>query len=163
MRKTPQITIIVAISQNYAIGNKNDLLWHISGDLKRFKQITTGHTIVMGSKTYKSLPRRPLPNRRHIIITRKKNADFDGCIVVNSIKEAIDNMETNNENFIIGGGEIYKQFLPFSTKIYLTIVEKHYEADTFFPELNWDEWNIESEEACEDGDLKYKNLIIVRK
>jgi len=140
------ITIIVAIAENNAIGKNNDLLWHISGDLKRFKEITTGHTIIMGRKTYLSLPKRPLPNRRSIVISDIPNENMDGVEITNSIESAISLADKEKENFIIGGGMIYKQFLPIANKIYLTKVHKTYDADIFFPEINIKNWNITAEQ-----------------
>lgn len=144
------ISIIVAIASNYAIGKDNDLLWHITRDLKRFKQITKGHYIVMGKKTYYSLPVRPLPNRTSLIITDVENEVIDNCLMAYSIDEAINKMDKSKENFIIGGGSIYKQFMPLANKLYITRVHKDYEADTFFPEISLDEWELTSQEHVTD-------------
>jgi dihydrofolate reductase len=141
-----KISIIVAIADNYAIGKDNQLLWHLSGDLKRFKQLTSGHTIVMGKNTFFSLPIRPLPNRTSVVITDVAGEIIEGCTMAYSIDEAIEKMESEKENFIIGGGSIYKQFLPFAQKLYLTRVHKDFEADCFFPEINFSEWKLMSEE-----------------
>ncbi len=148
-----KISIIVAMAQNGVIGDNNKLIWHIPDDLKRFKRITSYHTVVMGSKTYQSLPVKPLPNRRHIVITRDYSKAFDGCIMAHSIEEAIEKMDANNENFVIGGGEIYRQFLPFSNRIYLTRVLKDFDGDTFFPEILLSEW-IKVEETKVSNDPK---------
>jgi len=156
------ITIIVAIAENYAIGKDNDLLWHIPGDLKRFKKLTTDHTIIMGRKTYLSLPRRPLPNRRSVIISDVKET-FDGVELVSSIKEAISVADKDKENFIIGGGMVYSQFLPLANKIYLTIVHKDYEGDVFFPEIDYSEWNITETEEHKDNDPPFSYLTLERK
>jgi dihydrofolate reductase len=134
------ISIIVAIDENFAIGKNNDLLWHLPNDLKRFKALTTGHKIIMGRNTYLSLPKRPLPNRTSIVITDKKDEVFEGTITVYSIEEAINRIENNEEVFIIGGGMIYREFLPKADRLYLTLVHHTFEADTFFPEINFDEW-----------------------
>ena len=120
------IKIIVAISNNRVIGDSNKLIWHLPADLKRFKEVTGGHSIVMGRKTYQSIG-RPLPNRRNIIITKDENYEVDGCEVVNSIEEAL--LLTNSDCFIIGGGEIYKQTLHIANQIYLTQVDEDFEAD----------------------------------
>ena len=125
------IKIIVAQSNNRVIGNSNHLIWRLPADLKRFKELTTGHPIVMGRKTYQSIG-RPLPNRRNIIITRDENYEVDGCEVVNSIEEAL--LLTNSDCFIIGGGEIYKQTLHIADQIYLTQVDEEFDGDTTFPE-----------------------------
>ena len=126
------ISIIVAIAENFAIGKNNDLLFHLPNDLKHFKEITTGHTIIMGRNTLVSLPKWPLPNRRHIVITDKKDDIFEGCETVFSIDEAIEKVKNEKEAFIIGGGMIYKQFFPVAGKLYLTLVHKPFDADVFF-------------------------------
>lgn len=130
------INIIVATSKNRVIGNNNSLIWKLPADLKRFKQITTGNTVVMGRKTYESIG-KPLPNRRNIIITRDTNYLVDNCEIVNSLEEAL--MLCNNDCFIIGGGEIYKQSIDIADKIYLTLVQEDFEGDTYFPEIG-KEW-----------------------
>ncbi len=145
-----KISIIVAIASNYAIGKDNDLLWHISKDLKRFKQITKGHYIVMGKRTYYSLPVRPLPNRTSLIITDVANEEIDNCLMAYSIEDAVGKMDKSNENFIIGGGSIYNQFMPLADKLYITRVHKDFDADTFFPEISLDEWELESQEHVDD-------------
>jgi dihydrofolate reductase len=127
------IKIIVAISKNRVIGDSNKLIWHLPSDLKRFKEITTGHPIVMGRKTYQSIG-RPLPNRRNIIVTRDEEFEVEGCEVVNSIEEAL--LLTNSDCFIIGGGEIYKQSLNLAEQIYMTQIDEEFEGDTTFPELD---------------------------
>jgi dihydrofolate reductase len=136
------ISIIVAIAANNAIGKDNDLLWHISEDLKRFKEITKDHFVIMGKKTYFSLPVRPLPNRTNMIITDVPGEKIDNCLMAYSIEDAIDKMDTEKENFIIGGGSIYRQFLPLADKLYITRVHKDFEADTFFPEIDSNQWQL---------------------
>ncbi len=141
------ISIIVAIAQNYAIGKNNDLLWHLSEDLQRFKKLTIGNVIVMGKRTFDSLPLRPLPNRTSIVISDDKNDTIEGCKMAYSIEEAISLFSEEKENFIIGGGSIYRQFLPHANKLYLTVVHRDFDADVFFPEINYSEWDlIEKEE-----------------
>ena len=162
---TKNISIIVAIAQNNAIGKDNKLLWHISEDLKRFKKITTGHTILMGKNTFHSLPNGPLPNRVNIVITDVKNERFEGCEMAYSIEEALEKADPNKDIFIIGGGMIYKQFLPLANRLYLTVVHKDFEADTFFPSINYDEWkeiSKESFEASGSNDFSYSYLILER-
>ena len=159
------ISIIVAIAENFAIGKNNDLLFHLPNDLKHFKQITSGHTIIMGRNTLLSLPKWPLPNRRHIIITDKRDDIFPGCETVFSIEEAIKKVKNEKEAFVIGGGMIYRQFFPVAGKLYLTLVHKPFDADVFFPEINYSEWN---ENSCEDfddekNDFKYSYLNLERK
>lgn len=147
------ISIIVAIASNYAIGKDNDLLWHISDDLKRFKILTENHFIIMGKRTYYSLPHRPLPKRTNMIITDIANEQIDNCLMAYSIEDAVDKMDSNNENFIIGGGSIYKQFMPLANKLYITRVHKDYEADTFFPEISMKEWKL-SDKVDIDNDTQ---------
>jgi dihydrofolate reductase len=137
-----QISIIVAIAENYAIGKDNDLLWHISKDLKRFKELTKEHYIVMGKRTYYSLPVRPLPHRTSLIITDVAGEVIDNCLMAYSIEDAVAKMDNEDENFIIGGGSIYKQFMPLADKLYITRVHKKFEADTFFPEISLNEWKL---------------------
>jgi len=132
------INIVVAIAANHAIGKNNKLLWHLPKDLKHFKELTTGHTVIMGRKTFDSVG-RPLPNRRNIVITRQ-DIQIDGCEVVNSLEAALALGAGEAELDIVGGAEIYKQAMPLTNFIYLTIVHQDFEADTFFPEINEEEW-----------------------
>ena len=141
------ISIIVAIAQNYAIGKDNQLLWHISRDLKRFKHITSGHRVIMGKKTYESLPVRPLPNRTNIIISDIPGDQYEGAVVVDSIEAALEYCKDGEESFIIGGGSIYRQFLEHANRLYLTLVEQDFEGDIFFPEIDFSEWELKEEEA----------------
>lgn len=138
------------MSENRVIGNNNELIWKLSSDLKRFKELTTGHPVVMGRKTYESIG-RPLPNRRNIIITRNLEYQVDGCETVSSLEEAL--LLTNNNCFIIGGGEVYKQSLEIADKIYLTLVHKKFEGDTTFPELGKEWATID----CKDFESDEKN------
>ncbi len=140
--KKTTLSIIVAIAQNYAIGLDNKLLWHISNDLRRFKRITAGGTVIMGKKTLESLPNGPLPKRRNIILTDQPNDSFEGCETALSIAEAIGKVKGETEAFVIGGGSVYRQFLPLANKLYLTIVEKDFHADTFFPEITFSDWEL---------------------
>lgn len=146
------ISIIVAIAKNNAIGKNNDLLWHISDDLKRFKKYTTNNVVIMGKNTFLSLPNGALPNRKNIVITDDITDKFENTDVVFSIDEAIEKASSEKENFIIGGGMIYKQFLPLANKLYLTQINKNFDADIFFPEINFDEWKIEYKENVEKSD-----------
>ncbi len=156
-----QITMIVAVAENGAIGKDNNLLWHISGDLKRFKAITTGHSIIMGRKTYLSFPKRPLPDRKNIILTNGYNT-FEGAYTAKNIEQALALCDSD-EVFIIGGESIYRQFLPYTTKIYLTRVHRSYEADTFFPTLNMDEWETIDTEEHLDGEPPFTYITLRRK
>ena len=134
--KNKNITIIVAAAENNAIGKNNNLIWNLPNDLKRFKKLTSGHSIIMGRKTFDSFPGL-LPNRRHIIISNKSKDSFqENVIVVNNIDDALKAAEDDENPFIIGGGQIYKLAMDFSNKIELTRVHKKFEADTFFPEID---------------------------
>ena len=170
------LSLIVAISENNAIGKAGDLLCHLPNDLKHFKAITTGATVVMGKKTFFSLPRRPLPNRRNIVISKTRE-QITGCEVCSSLEEAlaarkesvgnkktVGNKEASDECFIIGGASIYEQALPFADKLYLTIVEKEPEhADTFFPEINPAEWEVTEKEMRNENGLPFTFLTLYRK
>lgn len=134
------LTLIVAAGENDAIGKDNQLIWHLSDDLKRFKALTSGHAIIMGRKTFESFP-KPLPNRKHIVITRQQNYKVpDGVIVVHTLEDALDASKGDLQPFVIGGGEIYKQAMPHASKIELTRVHETFEADTFFPKINPSNW-----------------------
>jgi dihydrofolate reductase len=135
------ITLIAAAAENNALGKDNDLLWHLPNDFKRFKEITSGHHIIMGRKTFESFP-KPLPNRTHIIITRQKEYLVENCIVVHSLENAIAIAPQNEEVFIIGGAQIYEQSIPLADKIDLTRVHTSLDADAFFPEFDTSEWNL---------------------
>jgi dihydrofolate reductase len=159
------ISIIVAIAENNAIGMNNDLLWHIPEDMKRFKQITSGHKIIMGKRTYESLPYRPLKNRTNIVISDIPGDHYEGCIMAYSIEEAIDHCPPDEECFIIGGGMVYRQFLPLADKLYITWVDKSFEADIFFPEIDPTTWEeTEREEGAGEGlDFTYSFVTYLRK
>lgn len=159
------ISIIVAIAQNFAIGKDNDLLFHLPNDLKRFKQITTGHPVIMGRNTLLSLPKGALPNRRNVVITDNPDETFDRCEMVFSIEEAVEAVNNESEAFIIGGGTIYRQFFPLAGKLYLTLVHRDFEADVWFPEIDYSQWEVM---ACEDlfdekNGFSYSNLDLKRK
>lgn len=139
------IILIAAAAENNALGKDNDLLWHLPDDFKRFKQLTSNHYIIMGRKTFESFP-KPLPNRTHVIITRQKDYKVDNCIVVNSLKHALEVCPENEDVFIIGGGEIYKQSMEIADLIELTRVHITIDADTFFPEIDSADWKLLSEE-----------------
>ena len=159
-----QISIIVAIARNHAIGKNNNLLWHISKDFQWFKEKTRGHQVIMGKRTLESLPNGPLPNRNNIVISDNKTDRFEGCTTVYSIEEAIDLCSETEESFIIGGGSIYKQFLPFANKFYLTRVHKDFDADTFF-EVDFNDWNlIEQIDVSDDpqNDFPYSFMVFER-
>jgi dihydrofolate reductase len=157
------VSIVVAISENNAIGKDNKLLWHLPKDLKHFKEITTGGTVIMGRKTYDSVG-RPLPNRRNIIITRQQ-IEIPGCEVVNSVEAALDLCRDEAEVFIVGGAEIYRLAMPLTDKIFLTIVHENFEADTYFPEIKpaiWKETDRQDHEPDEKNPLPYSFITLER-
>lgn len=150
-----KITLIAAAAENNALGRDNRMIWHLPDDFKRFKQLTSGNYIIMGRKTFESLPGM-LPNRTHVIITRQEDYKADGCVVVNSLDEAIKACPQDEEVFIIGGGEIYKQSIGIADKIELTRVHGiSPEADAFFPEIDLDNWQL-VEEVHHPKDEKHK-------
>lgn len=159
------ISIIVAIAQNFAIGKNNDLLFHLPNDLKRFKHITTGYPVIMGRNTLLSLPKGALPNRRNIVITDNPEEKFERCEMVFSIGEAAEAVKNEQEAFIIGGGMIYRQFYPIAGKLYLTLVHQDFDADVYFPEINYSEWSEVSREDLfdEKNGFNYSYLNLVRK
>ena len=145
-----KITIVAAIASNNVIGQKNSLPWDIPEDLKRFKQLTSGHTILMGRKTFDSIG-RPLPNRTNIVMTKDINYQKKGIEIVFDEREALNLIkDLNQEVFIIGGSKIYELFEPWATSLMITRVLKDYKGDAFFPEINWNNWQVESEEEFLD-------------
>jgi dihydrofolate reductase len=140
-----EITLIAAASENDALGKDNQLIWHISDDLKRFKRLTQGHAIIMGRKTFESMP-KALPNRKNIILTRNKNYSAKDAWVVHTIEEALKLTEEDPQPFIIGGGEIYSLFMPIADQIELTRVHAHFDADAFFPKIDPLQWKLISSE-----------------
>lgn len=158
------IAIVVAVAENNVIGKDNQLIWHLPADLRFFKNLTMGHPIIMGRKTYESIG-KPLPGRTTVIITRQQDFEAPGCIVVNSIDEAIAKAQTIDQDvYIIGGAEIYKQALAKTDTIYLTRVHHTFDGDTFFPELDGADWEVTSEEKHEpDEKNKYSYSFITLK
>jgi len=158
------ITAVVAISENHVIGKDNKLLWYLPNDLKHFKEITTGHTVIMGRKTFDSVG-KPLPRRRNIIVTRQA-INIEGCEVVHSIEAALAVCADEQEVFIVGGAEIYKQSMHLTDRIYLTIIHKEFEGDSFFPELNKAEWQEvyrEDHEPDEKNSLPYSFITLEKR
>ena len=155
-KKSSELTIIVAAGESNAIGKDNGLIWHLSDDLKRFKSLTNGHHIIMGRKTFESFP-KPLPNRKHIVITRQTNYNVpDGVIVVNNLEDALDAAKKDSQPFIIGGGEIYRQSMDFADKIEITRVHSTFEeADTFFQPIDKTKW-VEVSRKTHDADENHK-------
>ncbi len=162
-----EFSIIVAVAKMNAIGQNNNLLAYISKDLKRFKALTSRHTIIMGRKTFESLPNGALPNRRNIVITRNTELKFEGVEVANSPEEAMKLCKDDGEVFIIGGATIYEAFLPKTNKLYLTLIEQFFNnADTFFPEINYEEWEETYREEITDdeqNEFNYTFLDMKRK
>ncbi len=161
-----KISIIVSASENWAIGKDNKLLWQLSSDLKRFKELTTGHAVIMGQKTMESLPKKYLPNRTNIVLTDDPNFSSENIIPAFSIADALNKATyyDNEEIFIIGGGSVYKQFLPLADKLYLTVVHTKIDGDTYFTKIDESNWKLEFSEF-KDKDEKneyshtYKNYI----
>lgn len=145
------ISIIVAVAKNGVIGDKNSLLWHLREDMIHFRTTTSGHPVVMGRKTYDSIG-RPLPKRTNVVITRDTNLAIEGCTMVHSLDEAVAMFDKSEEVFIIGGAQIYKQALPIADRIYLTVIDKEYEGDTSFPEIDHSAWNEISREEHSSGE-----------
>lgn len=160
------LSIIVAVAENWAIGKGNRLLWHISDDLKRFKKITSGHPVIMGRNTWLSLPVRPLPGRKNIVITDNPEEQFEGAVMAHSIDEAVSFCPDGEECFIMGGGSVYRQFLPMCNTLYITWVCESFDADTFFPKIDPAEWVLDSSEKIHDDPsvpFKYEFRIYRRK
>ena len=158
------LSIIVAIAKNHTIGKDNKLLWHMPNDLKHFKDTTSGHTVIMGRKTFDSVG-KPLPKRRNIVITRQA-ISIEGCEVVDSLQAAVALCKAEDEVFIVGGAEIYRQAIPLTDRIYLTIIDHEFDGDTFFPELNPDEWQESKREDFEPDEknkYKYSFITLVRR
>lgn len=145
------VSIIVAIAQNGTIGDKNSLLWHIKEDMRFFRTTTSGHAVIMGRKTFESLGSKPLPKRTNIVITRA-DRDFEGAFTAHSLEEAIAMAEGDEEIFIIGGAQIYAEALSVADRMYITRVERDYEGDTSFPDIDYSKWRLVSEERHERGE-----------
>ena len=158
--------IVVAAAENNVIGKDNDLIWHLPADLRHFKQLTMGHPILMGRKTYESIG-KPLPGRTSVIVTSQENYAADGCIVANSLQEALEQAKKIDEQvYVIGGAEIYKQALPLTDVIYLTRLHHTFEGDVSFPELDEKEWQTveqEHHEPDEKNKYRYSFLTLRRK
>lgn len=159
------ITIIAAVAENNALGKNNQLIWHLPADLKRFKQVTLNHNVIMGRKTFESLG-KPLPNRTNIVITRNNQYKAENCIVVNSLEEAI-KVSKNDENpYILGGAEIYSQAIKIADKLDLTFVHHTFNADAFFPEIDksiWIESSRQDFKADDKNNYDYSFVSFIRK
>lgn len=144
------IIMIAAVAENNALGKNNELVWHLPNDFKRFKSLTTNHHIIMGRKTFESFP-KPLPNRVHVVITRQKDYNPEGCIVVDSIEKAIAICPENEDSYVIGGGEIYNLGMEHADILEITKVHHSFDADAYFPEIDKTDWQlVESEENFRD-------------
>lgn len=160
------ISIIVAIAEDWGIGRNNELLWHIPEDLRRFKKLTMGQCIIMGKKTWESLPKRPLPGRKNIVLTDIPGEIIEGSITAYSIPDALSKCDSGEEIFIIGGGSIYRQFMPIADRLYITHIHQKAEADIYFPVIEDSIWNaVEKEEhnADSEGNPAYSYVIYQRK
>jgi len=161
------ISIIVAISEDWGIGKNNELLWHIPEDLKRFRKLTMGQCIIMGKKTWESLPKKPLPGRTNIVITHKKSLQLCDSIVMHSLEDAIKYCVTLHEEevFIVGGGEIFKQSQDLVNRIYITLIDTYVKGDTYYPQIDFSNWDIISEipnKADEKNPFDYTYYILQR-
>jgi len=159
------VSIIVAVSDDWGIGKDNELLWRISEDLKRFKRLTVGKAVIMGKKTWESLPIRPLPGRTNIVLTDLPHEQIEGALTVYSIEDALNKCSAEEEAFIIGGGSVYRQFMPFADRLYITHVRRNAPADIFFPPIDMTVWKTVSEEDFpenETNDIPYKYVVYER-
>jgi dihydrofolate reductase len=160
------ISIIVAVSEDWGIGKDNELLWHISEDLKRFKRLTIGNTVIMGKKTWESLPRRPLSGRKNIVLTDNPQESIENSVTAYSLDDALSKCVHDEEVFIIGGESIYRQFMPIADRLFITHVHKNAPADVYFPEIDQSIWEITEKEefkAGENNDIPYTYTIYERK
>jgi dihydrofolate reductase len=159
------ISIIVAVSKDLGIGKNNELLWHLPEDMKRFKKLTMGNTVIMGKRTWESLPKRPLPGRKNVVITDIPHERFDEAVTAYSMEDAVTKCKNDREVFIIGGGSIYRQFMAFADRLYITHVHKKTAADVFFPKIDPKIWKVvEKEEFKPENDgIPYTYVIYERK
>ena len=155
------ISLIAALGKNRVIGNENKLIWSIPADMKRFREITTGKPVIMGRKTFESIG-RPLPKRKNIIITRDRDYKAEGCIVVNSPEESL-KAAGDGEVMVMGGAQIYAEFLPMAHKMYLTFIDEEFEGDAYFPEYDENEWEEARREEHENDGLRYSFVDLERK
>ena len=152
--KVSKLTLIAAIDENSVLGKDNQLIWHLPEDLKRFKLLTTGHAIIMGRKTFESLP-KALPNRHNIVVTRNQNYSKEGITVCNSLEEAIECAKDDEQPYVIGGGQIYEQAIGLADVIELTRIHSQFEGDVFFPEIDLKKWSVEKEDRMSHPDFEF--------
>ena len=160
------ISIIVAVSEDWGIGRDNDLLWHIPEDLRRFKRLTLGKSVIMGKRTWESLPKRPLPGRKNIVLTDIPGEQIDSAVTAYSIEDAVSKCERDEETFIIGGGSIYRQFMKIAQRLYITHVHKKATADVWFPKIDRRKWKVIEREECvseDDNKIPYSYVIYERR
>lgn len=160
------ISIIVAVSDDWGIGKDNELLWHIPEDLRRFKRLTLGNCIIMGKRTWESLPKRPLPGRKNIVLTDVPDECIDCTVTAYSIEDALKKCENEQEVFVIGGGSVYRQFMDIADRLYITHVHSKAPADVFFPEIDKREWKIVEKEDHKSGNdckIPYTYIVYERK
>lgn len=157
------ISFLLAMDRNGLIGKENDLPWHLPADLKYFKQVTMGHTIIMGRKTYESIG-KPLPGRKNVILTHNNRLHVEGCVVVHSVSEALEQTKSDGEIFVIGGANVFKAFYDVADRLYITEIHHEFEGDTYFTEMNMNEWQcISSTEGQLDEKNRYPHTFIVYK
>lgn len=156
------LSLIAAVGENYELGKNNDLIWHLDGDLPFFRRVTTGKTVIMGRKTFESLP-KALPKRRNIVLTSDKNYVAEGAEVFTDFKEILENVKNEDEVFIIGGGSVYALYMPYADRIYLTEAQaRDSEADTYFP--HFDKKLFERKSIDFGGtDIKYEHVLYEKK
>lgn len=155
------LSIIAALDKNNAIGYRNNLLCYLPADLKHFKQLTSGHSIVMGRKTFESLPKGALPNRKNIVLSKNKNFHCENCIIIRSVDELFNIDHDDDEIFIIGGAQIYSLFIDKANMLYLTHIHHEFKADTFFPEFNVENWKIIEKKDFEADDKNKFNFSFI--
>ena len=158
--KVSKVTLIAAIDQNRVLGKDNQLIWHLPEDLKRFKRLTTGHAIIMGRKTFESLP-KALPNRHNIVVTRNQNYSKEGITVCHSVKDALECAKDDEQPFVIGGGQIYEQAIGLADVIELTKIHAQFEGDVFFPEIDLKKWSVEEEERMSHPNFEYSFITYI--
>lgn len=157
------ISIIVAVSEDWGIGKNNELLWRISEDLKRFKRLTMGNTVIMGKRTWESLPNKPLPGRKNIVMTDVRTEKIENAVTAYSLEDSLSKCSKDEEVFIIGGGSIYHQFMPLADRLYITHVHLKAPADIFFPEIDLKLWKMVSKDEFKDNEIPYTYIIYERK
>jgi dihydrofolate reductase len=157
------ISIIVAVSEDWGIGKDNELLWHISEDLKRFKRLTSGNAIIMGKKTWESLPKKPLPNRKNIVLTDNPGEIIENAITAYSIEDSLAKCTPGEEIFIIGGGSIYRQFMQKADRLFITHVHRKAPADIYFPAIDMKIWEVTEKEEYTSEEIPYTYTIYRRR